>query len=134
MGSSHSQFRNVLDRPTPKKQSRLVSSLIFFVWQAGIISCTKPVKIHFICLHAQRTQREYLLSLILLGVAVCFFQAPKSLSEHPLVCTVTPIAFEPEVTPGDWDDRLRTVKWVDVEPPAAAAASAAALEPPDKHA
>ena len=43
--------------------------------------------------------------------------APKSLKEEEVACKITKITFEKpanEVT--DWDDRLRTVKWVDVSP------------------
>ncbi len=43
-------------------------------------------------------------------------QKPVTLNARPLVCRTTRITFDDGVAPGDWDDRLRTVKWVDVPP------------------
>ncbi|XP_013405663.1 hydrocephalus-inducing protein [Lingula anatina] len=43
---------------------------------------------------------------------------PKSLNESPVPCRVTKVTFDKPVNQvSDWDDRLRTVKWVDVTPP-----------------
>ncbi len=44
--------------------------------------------------------------------------APKTLKEHEVPCKVTKITFdkgsEGQLT--EWDDRLRTVKWIDAAP------------------
>ena len=45
---------------------------------------------------------------------------PKSLNEHEVLCKITKITFVGDM-PGEWDDRLRTVRWVDIAPPPEAA-------------
>jgi hydrocephalus-inducing protein len=40
---------------------------------------------------------------------------PKALTESPILCKVTKITFDkPLDKVSDWDDRIRTVKWIDV--------------------
>ncbi|CAH1779299.1 unnamed protein product [Owenia fusiformis] len=49
--------------------------------------------------------------------------APKSLEELSVPCKITKITFDkPNNEIADWDDRMRTVKWVDVTPPVPATA------------
>ena len=49
-------------------------------------------------------------------------EAPRTLTEHEVPCKVTKVTFEGEGRV-DWDDRLRTVRWVDVAAPEPAAPS-----------
>ncbi len=64
---------------------------------------------------------DHILFFALQVISVTFrSDAPKTMTEHEIPCKITKITFDKpvhEVT--DWDDRLRTVKWVDLSAPAA---------------